>query len=234
MKQRMLGFVAACEVPGRPGIFAFWPEAARPDWARAIPADADDTALCLSALYRAGRLSRAQALRHLARNLLPNRIQRADPFSPAWIGAGAFKTWLVADAAAPNQLDCAVNANILALMAELGMRDTPGRDAAIRMIGNGLDWAGYDPLRLRTLTPFYPDLREFALALENAVAAGCSELRAPLNALRRFAPGLPGPEAVLCSAAYGRDGWRCPALHKLRAARADILSQTKLYEATAP
>lgn len=215
---RMLEFLELCEAPNRPGAFAFWPVENRPHWARGIPPDADDTALCLSLLYRAGRRSRTDAIRQAATVLLPHR-QPPDPFAPRWIATGAFRTWLASDRDRPNAVDCAVNANVLALFAALDMRAVPGTKAALRTIVDGVTWAGRDPARLHALTPFYPEPRELVLALERAANAGVTELRAPLAALRRFITGLPGPNAVLCAGAYLNHGWRSPALHTLRTAR---------------
>lgn len=233
-RDRMLDFLERCAVAAPPGAFAFWPADARPDWARKVPPDADDTALCLSVLLRAGRIPRAEGVRSLARSVLCNRVRGVDPLSPVWIAEGAFRTWLSPDASRPNVVDCAVNANVLTAIADLDMTGTPGADAAIRTICDGLAWAGGDPTRLRSLTPFYPDAREFALALERAVDAGWSELRAPLAALRRRAPGVPGADAVICSGAYRADGWRSPALHALRAQPADPSSPRPLRKTTAP
>lgn len=232
--ERMLDFLTLCETAAPPGAFAFWPQAARPDWAAGVPPDSDDTALCLSALLRAGRIGRAEALRRLARTVLPRRATRLDAYDPPWISHGAYLTWLTPDSAAPNAVDCAANANILALIAELGMTGAPGAEAASRTILDGLAWAGADRARIRALTPFYPDPREFALALENAADAGCEELHAPAAALRRAAPGLPGPDAVLCSGAYLGEGWRSPALHALRAALAAPTPSRPLQETPAP
>lgn len=216
-KQKMLDFLESCETPVRSGTFSFWPDSHRPDWARKVPPDTDDTALCLNLLYRAGRRTRTEAIRQTATTLLPHR-NPPDPFAPPWIATGAFRAWIAGDRAAPNPVDCAVNANILALFATLNMRDVPGRQSAIHTIRAGLTWADRDPARLRVLTPFYPEPRELALALERAVAAGVTELRAPLAGLRRFVTGLPGPEAVICAGAYLSEGWRSPALSTLRTA----------------
>lgn len=233
LSHRMLGFVTRCEIAGQPGAFAFWPAGRRPVWAAAVPPDTDDSALCLAALHRSGRLGRAETLRRTARAILPNRAPAPDGPVPPWIRRGAFQTWITADRHRPNVIDCAVNANILALLALLGLRGLPGQAEAARMIAAAVDWAGRDPRRLRVLTPFYPDAREFRLAVEAAVAAGCAELAATARRLATLAPGLPGPQDVICSAAYAGAGWRSPALARLRRA-ALPLSDLQPEKATLP
>lgn len=219
MRGRMLDFLERCQVGAPAGAFAFWPEARRPAWARRIPADADDTAVCLTELHLAGRVTRAEAIRRAVRLLLPNRVRRDGTPRPAWIPAGAFLTWLTPEPGGPNIVDCAANANILALLAVLGMRDPPGRRDAVRLILDGLAWAGSAAGRLRALTPYYPDPAEFRLAVEHAVARGCPELAPAAAQLRRLTGcAVPGPDATICSDAYTAKGWRSAELAALRLA----------------
>jgi hypothetical protein len=219
IRGRMLDFLLRCEATEPPGAFGFWPSAARPAWASRVPADADDTAICLTELALAGRMARAEARRRALRLLAPNRVRASDGDRPPWVPEGAFRTWLVPAGSAGNPVDCAANANVLALFAALGLRDAPGWRAAIALIETGLAWAGATPARLRALTPFYPNPAEFRLALAHAVACGCAELAPAAERLASIVgPDPPGPEAVLCSAAYGRDGWRSPALAAIRLA----------------
>jgi hypothetical protein len=199
------------------GSFGFWPHAGRPPWARSVPRDTDDTALALLELYLAGLVERKAAVRTVARLLLPQRVRPGGPARPAWIAAGAFETWLVPSGTPrrPNPVDCAANANIVALLAALGMQDCPGRAAACRSIAAGLDWASGDPLRLRSLAPFYPQVWDLHDAVRNAAECGAREL-APLAArLAQLQPPLPGPDSPVCSAAYRSDGWTSPELRKL-------------------
>lgn len=214
-RARMLDFLGRCRQPS--GAFAFWPGDARPAWGGRVPPDADDTALCLIELFRAGRTGRAEAVRSVARLILPNRVRHDGTPRPSWIPAGAFATWLVPETGGRNIVDCAVNANILALLALLGMNAAPGRTEAAHMIGAGLDWAGPDPRRLRALTPFYPEPAEFRLALDHAVACGAVELVPAATRLRALAGSdPPAAGATICSGAYASRGWRSPALARLR------------------
>lgn len=216
-RARMLDFLERCQTADPPGAFAFWPSTARPTWAGHVPADADDTAICLAELNIADRLGRAETVRRVARLLLPNRVRHDGTLRPDWVPAGAFATWLVTEKGGRNIVDCAVNANILALLSLLGMRDPPGRREAVRLIHDGLEWAGFDATRLGALTPFYPEPAEFRLAVAHAVACGCRELQPAAARLQRIAGGrIPGPEATVCAAAYNRVGWRSPALAALR------------------
>ena len=216
-RARMLDFLERCQTADPPGAFAFWPATARPTWAGRVPADADDTAICLAELYIAGRLGRAETVRRVAWLLLPNRVQHDGTLRPDWVPAGAFATWLVPEKGGRNIIDCAVNANILALLSLLGMRDPPGRREAVRLILDGLEWAGFDETRLGALTPFYPESAEFHFAVEHAVACGCRELQPAAARLQRITGSrIPGPEATVCAAAYNRTGWCSPALAALR------------------
>jgi hypothetical protein len=219
LRARMLDFLERCEVDDPPGAFAFWPASGRPDWASRVAADADDTAICMTELYLAGRMRREEAVRRVGRLLLPNRVRRGGDAWPPWAADGAFLTWLLPDPNARNIVDCAVNANVLALMAALGMRDPPGARAAVRLIRGGLAWAGTSAARLKALTPFYPEPAELRLAVEHAVACGCVELAPAAAQLRRLTGcAAPGPGAILCSAPYDRGGWRSPALAAIRRA----------------
>ncbi len=215
-RTRMLDFLESCRVASPAGAFAYWPAAARPRWGQGVPPDADDTALCLLELHAAGRLAHADAVRLAARLLLPNRLRAAGP-RPPWMPDGAVATWLVPKPDGRNIVDCAVNANVLALFAALGMHGGPVRAAAVRLILDGLAWAGRDPLRLRVLTPFYPELAEFRLAVAHAVACGVGELAPAARQLAILTGGaVPGADAVICAGAYARRGWRSPALAALR------------------
>ena len=219
LRERMLDFVTGCEAEAPPGAFAFWPPSARPAWAARVPADVDDTAICLTELFLAGRIGRAEAIRRALRLFLPNRVRSGDEPRPPWIPDGAFRTWLVPAGSPGNPVDCAANANVLALFATLGMREAPGRHAAVLLIQQGVAWAGAAPARLRALTPFYPEPAEFRLAVEHAVACGCADLAPVAGRLARMTgTGPPLPDAVLCTAAYARDGWRSPALAAIRLA----------------
>src|SRR5690606_1663247 len=221
-----------------PGAFAFWPDGGRPDWARSIPADVDDTAMMLSLLVRAGRVTRAGAVRNVCRVLLTARVYASEGTPrPPWIAPGSFHTWLDTGAAldlgrSPNVVDCCVNANVVALLAQLEATHLPGHDEAIRTITSGVEWAGRDAARLESLSPFYPSIRALAEALEHAIDCGAGALRPALARLRTAFASAPPNDDAICRSAYGGTTWHCEAVvlaraiaaeHEVRAARGAML-----------
>lgn len=223
LRRRALDFLESCASTGVPGAFAFWPDGLRPAWAGAVPADVDDTAIILAELLRAGRLDRTGVLRRVCHAILPCRVRPEEAMMlPPWVAPGSFQTWIAArgDAAAtgarPQVIDCCVNANVAALMARIEARHLPGYDAAVATVLRGLDWAGSDPARLDSLTPFYPSLHSLGEALGHAVECGAEALREGLARLQCLVRARPEGDGACCRSAYGHAVWRSPALEAAR------------------
>jgi hypothetical protein len=212
LRSRALGFVVRCRSRTVAGAFGFWPAGMRPEWADRLPDDIDDTAIMTVELLRHGRLSQRDALRTVCTVLLRHRlVARPEELRPPWIADGAFLTW-IAQPGQPNVVDCCVNANAAALMARVGATHLPGYREATRTIVDGLDWAGSDAARLRSLTPFYPSTNDLLTAVEHAVECGANALAPALERLRELRH--PDDDACrdYCSSAYGTTIWRCQAL----------------------
>lgn len=204
---RALDGLQRCAAPGLPGAYGFWPADERPGWARAVPADIDDTALILAELYRHGRIDRPAVLREIVKAMLPWRVPVGVLGTlPPWVAEGSFLTWIAPRGA--NIVDACVNANAAALMAMAGAAHLPGYDAAVRTVLAGLDWAGDAPARLDALTPFYPSPAALLEAVEHAVECGAAALAPAARRLRALAPS---PQRGLCRDAYGRTYWHAPA-----------------------
>jgi hypothetical protein len=212
IRSRALAFIERCRSRSLPGAFGFWPEDGWPDWAERLPADIDDTAIMTTELLRYGRITQRDALRTVCTVLLRHRVI-PDPgcCRPPWIADGALLTWIGAPDS-PNLVDCCVNANAVALMAMIRATHLPSYEEAVRTINDGLVWAGSDPARLRSLTPFYPALNDLQEAVEHAVECGASALAPTLERLHRLIT-TPGPSTQgCCSSAYGATVWRCEAV----------------------
>lgn len=222
---RGLDWLTACRSARPPNAFSFWPDDDRPAWATGVPADVDDTAIILCELLRHGRIGRAATLRIVCDAILPCRVKAAMlPVLPPWVAEGSFFTWIPpessrAEPAKPfaNIVDCCVNANVAALLALLGTNSFPGHDASIQTIVGGLQWAGQDPARLSSLTPFYPSLIYLAEAVDHAVECGVTKLLEALAQLRLLAAGAPDGAAGICRSAYSRTVWHAPAADVARA-----------------
>lgn len=227
VRSTALDFVERCRSRQTPWAFGFWPEHMRPAWSPRLPADIDDTAIITIELMRHGRLSRRNGLRTVCSVLIPNRIIiREGQLHPPWVMSGAFPTW-IGQQDKPNIVDCCINANAAALMALVGGTHLPGYQEAVSTILNGIAWAGHDPIRHRTLTPFYPSIHELLDSVEHAVECGAKPLSSALNQLR-FVIGDRGREVPpeCCSSSYGATVWRCRALEEARLLRAQrVLAQ---------
>lgn len=210
IRSRALDFVQRCGSAETPGAYGFWPGGERPTWAPRLPADVDDTAIMTLELIRYGRISRIDALGTVCRVLLRQRVAVRDRIRPPWISPGAFHTWITRQDR-PNPVDACVNANVVALMAVLGVRHLPGYAEAVRTVADGVAWAGHDPVRQQAITPFYPRPHALREAVEHAAGCGATELEPVLQRLSRRAGPRSGPEPVCC-AAYGHTYWWCPAL----------------------
>ncbi len=217
----MLDALAQCR-DEEGGGFGFWPARLRPQWAPALPGDADDTALMTLELLHAGRLSRVQARRIACRSIASRRVARFPDLHPPWLRPGVFATWNRAGRSR-DLIDCTATANVLALLAALELAHLPGVAEATTMLDAALRWAGEDGLRAASLSPFYPDPAEFVLALANAAESGASGLSALHRQAAATAWGA-GAEArsacpahPVCSSPYGAAVWRSPELARLRA-----------------
>jgi hypothetical protein len=216
LRSRALGFIERCRTWTVPGGFGFWPEGAHPPWGERLTADIDDTAIMTVELLRHGRLSQQDGMRTVCKVLLRNRVvARPEDVDPPWIADGAFLTW-IAQAGQPNVVDCCVNANAAALMARMGASHLPGYQEAVRTILDGLDWAGDDPTRLRSLTPFYPATNSLFEAVEHAIECGALALTPALERVPSLTYRPDDADPGCCSSAYGATVWRCPALDLAR------------------
>jgi hypothetical protein len=206
-----------------PHAFAFWPQQARPVWARNVPDDLDDTAIIAGELLRHGRLETAAAWQIFRDVMLPNRVQSAIlPQLPPWIVAGSFFTWVVPSSftqrmPVPNIVDCCVNANIAAFLAMIGGDVSPGFAEALATVNAGLAWAGGDVHRLSALTPFYPSPLNFLEAVEHAVDSGVTGLQPARQQLRHLLKRQDLMKPGICRAAYSSSVvWHSPALEAAR------------------
>ena len=218
LRERALAFLWCCRSTRVPGAFAFWPNATRPAWASNVPADADDTAIMLGELFRHGWLDRKVVLKSVCTALLPFRVSASEAeMSPPWVTTGSFLTWLGQADRHPsgrvtNVIDCCVNTNVVAIMAQADARHLPGYEAAVRTVVNGLNWARHDRRKLSSLTPFYPSLRSLADALEHAVECGADELRDAVERLQELGAEHFDRDDGVCCGAYGKTIWRSAAL----------------------
>lgn len=204
------------------GGFGFWPVHARPAWAPALPGDADDTAIMLFELLRAGRIDIDAARRTACRTIGRHRIATLPLLRPPWLRTGVFSTWHRAGRT-HDVIDCTATANVLALLAALSLDHLPGAPAATAMLADAVAWAGDAPARAASLSPFYPDPAELVLALTHAVEAGAHALRPVRDAAASSAWGRDAETRThdsahpACGSAYGIAVWRAPALARIRA-----------------
>jgi len=218
--ERSLDFLETCAAEPS-GAFSFWPRATRPAWAAGVPPDADDTAVITLELYAHGRRSRAQAQDTLVDVLIASLTGRPVPPGPVWRRAGVFPTWLDSDRAdRANIVDCAVNANALALMASLGERELPGFAEAVAMIVAAVDWceqggSGRAAKRADTIAPYYASPHAVVQILDDAVWCGATELAGSRDRLAALVGAAPEGETALWRNAYAGPVWRCRALQLL-------------------
>jgi hypothetical protein len=207
------------------GGFGFWPGHARPAWAPALPGDADDTAIMLLELLRAGRIDIDVARRMACRTIGRHRIATLPPLRPPWLRTGVFSTWH-RGGRTRDMIDCTATANVLALLAALSLDHLPGAPAATAMLADAVAWAGDAPARAASLSPFYPDPAELVLALTHAVEAGAHALRPVRDAAASSAWGRDAEARThdgahpVCGSAYGIAVWRAPVLARIRAGHA--------------
>ena len=221
IREGLLDWIWTCRSTSVTGAFAFWPDHTRPQWASAVPADVDDTAIMLTELLRYGRLDRIEVLRSVCGTVVPHVVLDSDATTlPPWIVPGSFLTWITPDTSARtrsiNVVDCCVNANVVALMALLDAKHLPGYDAAVHTVLNGIEWAGRDERRLSSITPFYPSVRSLVEAIEHAIECGADGLQTGLAQLMSVAPETLNADAGCCRSAYGKTVWHAPAISVAR------------------
>ncbi|MBI1180084.1 MAG: hypothetical protein GC201_05960 [Alphaproteobacteria bacterium] len=214
-----LRMLQRCRGPN--GGFRFWPADLRPGWAPDLAEDADDTAIMVLLLWRAGWLEREDARRIACRTVVGHRLLATVQPGPPWARVGAFKTWL-RPGPEPAIADCTVNANAVALLAALGLQRVPGYAEACAMIADAAVWAGEDEARAASLSPFYPEAGDLMLAVEQAVAEGAGELEGVLAHMRtspswrRLRRRCLGPAPAICGSPYGLVRWTCPTVGAAR------------------
>ena len=219
IRESLLDWIWTCRSTKVPGAFAFWPDHTRPQWASAVPADVDDTAIMLTELLRYRRLDRIEVLRSVCTTVVPYVVLDSDATLPPWIVPGSFLTWITPDTSRTrsiNVVDCCVNANVVGLMALLDAKHLPGYDAAVHTVLNGIAWAGTDERRLSSITPFYPSVRSLIEAVEHAIECGADGLQTGLAQIMSVAPEILNADAGCCRSAYGQTVWHAPAISVAR------------------
>ena len=180
-----------------------------------LPADADDTALCPIAMYRAGAWPSARLPGQV--ELLDRYRLRKRPPGAEWFRAGIYPTWL-GSGLSRNPIDACVNINVLTLIALSGVDEQHGA-GIVEMAQAGLDWAQGDGERLGAIIPYYPHPGEFVRALRRAAEAGIAAAgMLPDRVRNQFLEGCEdSPDAPVCGSLGGGVLWTSPALGRLRA-----------------
>jgi hypothetical protein len=215
-----IGALLACRDDTLAG-FRFWPDGRRPGWAPRLPEDADDTAVMALALSRAGQMTEAELRRLACHTIVSHRLLAVLQPGPPWARVGAFKTWM-RPGPDPDIADCTVNANAVGLLAAAGLFTVPGYAEACAMIRDAVAWAGDNETRAATLSPFYPEPGDLALAVRAAVAEGASDLSPVLDTLegsafwRRLEGRVSTAEPVVCGSPYGLIRWTSRAVGMAR------------------
>src|ERR1700674_2264150 len=215
---RALSFLEECESPLRPGFFSFWPRHQWPVWAPRVPEDADDTAAIASELLFYGRIDLKKAQLIASSALIPYRLELApETADKPWIRPGAFLTWLN-HRCEPNPMDCVVNVNVLAFLAQAEFASQPGCIEACQMVRGGISWSARRWEYLEQLSPYYPEASELGFALKNAIRKGAANRRVCLNAREQFPVARSGehPSKHLFSGADVTTLWSSTALWAAR------------------
>lgn len=219
--ERALDFLLRCELEGRPGHFCFYPATAYPSWMLvSLPPDSDDTALCASLLVRYGRRPEV-FLRHVAEEVLsPFQLHYLSEASEPWHRVGVYLTWLRAGYP-DNVVDCCVNVNVLALLAQAKLTATRSFAAIVNMLDAAIDCAGPHFERARMLSPWYPHPNELVRAVERAVSVGVDALHPTLARMRSTPWGRRErrwlAHTPVCGSRDRRIVWTCDVLQELRA-----------------
>jgi hypothetical protein len=182
MIERALDFLETCQLPDR--SFCFYPPGSQGRWLPIqLPPDLDDTAVCLLALYLCGRRDRRAVEQAIGSVVRDSTVGGKFDWDPAWVGKGAFRTWL-SPAVRHNLVDCCVNANVAALHAALDMKNA-AYGAACSAVKAGLQ--AVRPVRInnfRQICPYYSHPIELLYAVDRAVSAGAHDLEVVSAELR--------------------------------------------------
>lgn len=212
---RGLDFVEACEVKPFSGIFRFYPSKL-PSAKLNIPLypDLDDSALSILILLYSGRRDEEWAYTVLPDVFETNRLLYTNGH-PAWIKAGAFKTWFGDNH--DNPVDCCVNINVLALYAYLGLNRSNVYKTALQSVKQGIKSSGLDHLHMRQLAPFYAHPLEVYECIKRAVHFGAIELAGERNAFQHLESyRTDGINHPVCCNDWGQPLWFSSTLQKAR------------------
>ena len=216
VRERAFDFLLQCRRPG--GAFGFWPIDKQPSVIReTLPPDCDDSSIAAIELALGGRWGRSEIRQLVFETIVKNRLPCFDEPAPPWLRPGVFLTWLGPDSR-NRTVDCCANANVIALLAFGELTHVPGYAEACQMIEAGIRWAGDDPVRARSLTPYYPDPGELRYAIDHAVKCGSQALEESHRLLRHttWARLRPRANVPICSNAYGGAFWTSPVLQSAR------------------
>lgn len=214
---RALDFIERCECVDPPGAFSFYPlNGSTPRLVEALPPDADDTALAWLALLHGGRRSAEEARAAFDSWIAPASRRMVPGDSPPWIRPNAVRTWLV-EQGRDNPIDLAVNANVAALAARIGLADHPAFRGACDSLLAAAE-GGFNPVAfLGRLSPYYADVSELWLAVRRAVSFGAAELAPVLDWLGpALGPAALRPDKPLYCNAHRAPIWRSPILQAAR------------------
>ncbi|MEO1625237.1 MAG: hypothetical protein AAFV25_08755 [Bacteroidota bacterium] len=219
---KALDFVAACEDPEMEGAFRYYPYTIdSPSLDIPLHNDLDDSSLALLVLWLGGRRNKEDI-----RAVLPTVFERhckhwVSEKDPSWIAPGAAMTW-INGRSHQNPVDACVNANVAALYAAMGLRDSPLYLSATESLRCLLRHWGDPALRWRQVAPYYAHPLELLYAMKRAVAAGADELNelvarmtswgwAQTDRQNQWSPTRP-----ICCNDHGRPLWYAPILQKVR------------------
>jgi hypothetical protein len=136
--------------------------------------------------------------------------------SPPWIRPNAVRTWLV-EQGRDNPIDLAVNANVAALAARIGLADHPASRGACDSLLAAAE-GGFNPVAfLSRLSPYYADVSELWFAVCRAVSFGAAQLTPVLDWLGpALGPAALRPDKPLYCNAHRAPIWRSPILQAAR------------------
>ena len=206
-----LDMLESCRRPD--GSYGFWPVDAVPAWAPRLPPDSDDTAVMLLELTLAGRVPEGQGRSVACHRVGAHRLRRVLDPGPPWLRRGMFTTWH-RDGREIDLVDLTAVTNVLALLHAVDLATIPGVEESLDALSAAVQWAGDDPTRWASTSPFYPEPDELARALEHAAEWAVPGAAGAACAVRAACPRQRA--GVVCSAAYGPPTWHSPELADLR------------------
>jgi hypothetical protein len=190
-RRRAFGFLMRSKYPAYAHSYAFYPYHYHPFWmnVRLYP-DADDTCIINLELIREGKRP-AEIFTFVTEHYL-SRYRVVDDLvhhlTKPWHYPGVFLTWFSSAKNFENPIDCCVNTNVVAFLAEAGLKDTPGYTEACQMINETARSVAGDVEALRQFTPYYPHPVEWLRAVQHAIACGATELLPAHLALSQLSP----------------------------------------------